>query len=870
MPRSTCPASVPNAPRYGAATRPLSLSAHLDWPPVQVPRGGCWEGWVKHVAEYPRGAFSSWGVPFELAAEAKPCVIKVVSGQPDVQIAAGGALADYVCILHEWLQIPDTIRMDHPQEGLVVGEYELLYADGTSHVQPIRGRFEVGMAESPGPAFLAQPATMHGAIDPSAPAPGGRHWGGMQPGVENARGALLLYPLPNPCPKKRIASILMRAFQASPLFVAGITLYRGTAHPLRHLPRRTYRIRTADGTPARVAEATVDLGGVTEVERTTDGRGPAWLKADDVGVNGYVNQRLTAEAQHAEDLLRVFGSQDATVSVRLEDEKKAHTFSLGEAFHQGRSADRKGAVLEVQGRDRQWLRVRILDRTTGKPTPARLHMAGPAGDYIAPYGHHERINANWFEDYGADVVAGKRNWAYVDGDFHTELPVGDVYVEIFKGFEYEPVRHKVTIEPGQKQVDVTIDRWIDLRRHGWVTADTHVHFISPHTAWLEGQAEGVNVVNLLASQWGRLFTNVGDYIGRANIVENDTIVYVGTENRNHMLGHMSMLGTQGQPVYPMCTGGPSESYLGDPDLVMLAEWAAENRRKGGVVIRPHFPYCGHTEDPVPILKGLVDGLEIGDPHAGNFATQEWYRYLNCGYRVAVVGGTDKMGAYCALGWQRTYARMDLQQPLTYENWGAAVRAGRTLSTTGPLLQLEVDGHEIGDTIRMGSTGGTVEVRASARGYMLLGRLELVYNGNVIASAVSTKGARLLAIAEKATVPGSGWLAVRCVGLPGSPAGYACAHSSPVYVTCGDARAFDGPAAQHMLGLVEGGISYLNHIATMYDEASRTRMVKLFREARAELRGRLVVEAGHTHHHGDGEFHHHGHGQSPGHAQHVRE
>ena len=49
----------------------------------------------------------------------------------------------------------------------------------------------------------------------------------------------------------------------------------------------------------------------------------------------------------------------------------------------------------------------------------------------------------------------------------------------------------------------------------------------------------------------------------------------------------------------------------------------------------------------------------------------------------------------------------------------------------------------------------------------------------------------------------------------------------------------------MLALVEGGIEYLNTLATVYDEPSRKRMVKLFKEARAELKGRLVVEAGHN-------------------------
>jgi hypothetical protein len=85
-----------------------------------------------------------------------------------------------------------------------------------------------------------------------------------------------------------------------------------------------------------------------------------------------------------------------------------------------------------------------------------------------------------------------------------------------------------------------------------------------------------------------------------------------------------------------------------------------------------------------------------------------------------------------------------------------------------------------------------------------------------------------------------------------------AHTSPVYIKCGDTRAFDGPAAEHMLALVEGGREYLNTLATVYNEASRKRMVKLFNEVQAELKGRLVVEAGHAHHHRDGNYHTHGH------------
>src|SRR6185436_16688540 len=131
------------------------------------------------------------------------------------------------------------------------------------------------------------------------------------------------------------------------------------------------------------------------------------------------------------------------------------------------------------------------------------------------------VNDGWFEDYGADLKLGETPYAYVDGSFHIELPIGDAFVEVVKGFEYRPLRTRVTIQPGQSQLRLELRRELDWRRQGWATADTHVHFLSPDTAWLEAQAEGVNLVHLLAAQWGDLFTNVGDFSGALAGVSRD-------------------------------------------------------------------------------------------------------------------------------------------------------------------------------------------------------------------------------------------------------------------------------------------------------------------------------------------------------------
>lgn len=822
--------------KIGAKFRPINLIRRCNWP-RSAAKDDWWRKLAARIGKYPEGQQKPWGIPFQMARGAGPRVVLVNKESGAVTIALRGK-ATYLCILHEWPQIPRTIKMTEPAEGLVVAEYELTYEDGSRHTQPVRGRFEVAMAESPGPPWLAGYFNMWQALDPLQPTPG-MQWGKTQVGLHNTTGLPLVYAMPNPHPQKRIRALIIRGLQESPLLVAGLTLYNGVSHPLRHLPRRTYRVSMGD-TPPKVKKAEVDLGGVARIEHTSSPRDNKWLASPSVGLH-----QVKEPERDAEDLIEMFAAKDATLSVTFQDGKKPHAFSIGETFKKGQSSSGQ-AKLEVLNKRRQWMRVVVKDDSTGKPTPVRIHLSGARGEYIAPYGHHAQINTNWFEDYGADVVSGGMNFAYVPGEFTTDLPVGDIYVEIFKGFEYDPVRRRVTVKPGQKTLELTVRRWKDLRGQGWVTADTHVHFISPHTAWLQAQGEGVNVVNLLASQWGRLFTNVGDITGRAGVVENDTIVYVGTENRNHMLGHMSMLGTKGLPVYPMCAGGPSESWVGDADFVTLAEWALENRRKGGVVIRPHYPFCGHTEDPVPIIKGLVDALEIRGLRGDDFPTQEWYRYLNCGYRVAVAGGTDKMGAYCALGWLRTYAQLNRDRPFTYDAWAEAVRAGRTISTTGPLMDLRVEGKCIGDTIRLPRTGGTLNVEAVAESFWPLGKLELVHNGKVVAGENAAGGAKKLSVKTNVAALTSGWIAARCSGLPGHPADYIAAHTSPIYIKCGDTRLFDGPAAQHMLALVEGGLEYLNTLATVFDEFSRKRMVKLFREVQAELKGRLFIESHHRH------------------------
>jgi len=792
----------------------------------------------------PRGKGKFWGIPFALGPEdtKKKGLVVVGGGTAEVEIRVSGT-ATHVCFLHSG-NLAAARRRGYGL-GEKVAEYVLRYKDGKERVQPVRMRFEIvsAGAPGPGPAFASVQMGMPRPVK-QGDAVG---WGATQTGVVKERGGVpaLLYALENPKPDSELASVVLRGRPGVPIAVLGITLYEGPGHPLRHLPRRYYRLTLPSSEKAMPSDlsAELDMGSVTTVQAAVPVSEKDWVKDELRGLGNAERE----EKPTRRFLIEATGAEGATLNVKA-GAKRAHDISLGDAFTRGAAKSTDGAArLELIHPRKAWVHVNVVDASTGKPTPTRIHFRGANGEYIAPYGHHAKVNSNWFEDYAGDLQLGGTSYAYVPGSFQIELPVGEVYVEAAKGFEYKPLRKKLSIRAGQRELTLRVDRWIDRRKDGWVTADTHVHFISPQTAWLEGQAEGLNLINLLASQWGRLFTNAADITGKVSgVSEDDTIVWVGTENRNHLLGHMSMLGAHGDPVYPMCAGGPNEAYLGDPDVVTLTEWAKTVKERDGVSIRPHFPGPS-CEEPVYFVLGQLDGAELrhyANPDSGTLDSHcflEWYKYLNCGYRVAAVGGTDKMSAGMPVGGARTYAKLDPNRPFTFENWGAAIRAGRTFTTSGPLINLTVDGHPVGDEIRMGRDGGVVELEANATCAWSMNLLEVVVNGKVVAKTSSKKGAKSLKLRASTKIHRSSWIAARC----GSRAlAYHCwpihlgAHTSPVYVNVGGADMFSPSDATYMVTLIDGGLTYLDTLSVRYEEKRHREMKAIFRKARRILEERL--------------------------------
>jgi hypothetical protein len=745
--------------------------------------------------------------------------------------------------------------------GEHIADYVVVYDDGSEHRQTVRRRFEINQAQTRMQSgFSSRQHQSPTSIPKRGPYPINA-WGRWQTGVmigdlpvdgrtsakndregrANPSSSWTIYALELPDTSKTIASLRIESTGAAAFAIGAITVFDGQDHPLRHQPLETVQI-DVNGKSADDLDVNIDLGIIARQQDIQNFDGEAWLANPVKGWGESEDEPQTVAS------IDVTASADATLSIDGQDIYVRSLLETGEATSGNLSA-------KVLTSERSWVHGKIIDSSTGRPTAARIHFRSPDGRYFPPYGHTHDVNDNWFEDYGADLLLGDTPYAYVDGTFQGELPVGDVYVEVSKGFEFQPIRQKINIKPGQRELEITLDRNSNLRASGWVTADTHTHFLTPETAHLEAAAEDVNVINLLAAQWGDLYTNVGDLTGEVSGSSSaETIVWVGSENRQHFMGHISLMGATGSPIFPMSTSGPSEGYIGDPTVRAMSEWADEAHEKGGLAIVPHFPFP-HSEVIAEVVLGKVDGLEIRDFHVptmDTFAVHEWYRLMNCGYRVPAVGGTDKMSAGMPVGGVRTYAYIG-DDELSHVSWSDAVRAGRTYTTSGPLMDFTVEGLRPGDELTLPESGGSVHVTATATCAMPINKFEIVFNGKVIAQVSSKDGAKMLAIDESIDLPGSGWIAARAVSDLVAwhvwPVNFA-AHTSAVYVKAGRTDVFDAALGEYLITTMQGGVEWLDTLATRADAERHATIRKVYTDAIG------AVEKKMPHTHGDGTTHTH--------------
>ncbi len=413
--------------------------------------------------------------------------------------------------------------------------------------------------------------------------------------------------------------------------------------------------------------------------------------------------------------------------------------------------------------------VRVVDGATGQPTPVRMRFQGKDGRKFAPLGRLNEFPTGVGEQVGLQVQLGDGTFHYVDGACEILLPADPFDIEIHKGPEYEPIRRTVTLGPGKMALRFEIERRSDLRKTGWFAGDCRAHELSPHAALVEGAAEGLAVVNLLARQRPSQFgtglqhqPQLEAFSGQAACLASaECSVHVNTFNEHPVLGKLALLNCH-RPVFPLHAG---EEGFGD---WTLGDWCGQCHRKKGLVLwsEPAFwsgslEECLAPEGLALLITGVVDAIEIAGPVAklGPEPWTYWYALLNAGFKLPIAGASAKHSNKEQLGTCRTYAHLTPETSFSYAMWIEAVRSGRTVVSDGAFIELTIDDNIPGSVLATGSSDHSLKVGASLQFSEKAGILELVGNGEILASNSSPENGPTLLEVEVPT-QGLCWLAAR--------------------------------------------------------------------------------------------------------------
>jgi TolB protein len=451
----------------------------------------------------------------------------------------------------------------------------------------------------------------------------------------------------------------------------------------------------------------------------------------------------------------------------------------------------------------------------GAMVPARVHVTASDGKSYAPTGAYARLS--W---------AGDRVF-HTKGTFELEVPPGPTRLLVVRGFELEPATLELDVAAtGLRRVDVRLKRIDDITARGWHVGSTGAH-MQAAGLMLESlpslvamaEAEAVSIVsNPVAHRphdaASRQFWSAseGPHPASSGAVQ----LVLGQEHRPPFFGHVMAFGSKEllSTLSPVTIGyeAPPGSSLGRTNTDTLRDM----RRAGGITSYVHA-FSGENDPmqaglgigkafPVDTALDLVDTLEWAAASRGAFVP--WYAALNNGLRVAAIGGEDSitnLHISRLVGCVRTYVFLG-KEPLTPTAWWRAAKAGRSFVTTGPLVELQVNGQLPGGEIVLPPQGGPVTVSARVRSIVPLQRVQLVMNGQPVQDVSLDASRKAADWSGEVKVNRSGWIHLRAEGTPAERAPldalYAQAFTNPVWLKVGDRPVRDRNAAEYSLQWID--------------------------------------------------------------------
>ncbi len=428
------------------------------------------------------------------------------------------------------------------------------------------------------------------------------------------------------------------------------------------------------------------------------------------------------------------------------------------------------------------VQLEVKDLASGRLIPARVGIYDSTGR--APLPSMQALLVERFADKvrllpvdpRAFWPTSNRQAFYVSGSYQSELPAGSYELAITRGPEYRDYYGTFTVQKGQTtHVAVTLRRYADLPAQGWISGDDHIHLARDAsrdlTVWTQVAAEDVHVGNLL--QMGNIS---GIYFEQP---------HWGALGRFQQDGHALVSGQEdprtGELGHTIHEDLQAPVHLSRDSYFLYYRAFQESHHQGALSGYAHLNggwFNVRRGMALDVPFGLVDFVEV--LQGGQLLTNIWYQFLSLGFKLTPSAGSDF--PYTDLpGVVREYVKVTPGSS-DLDAWYAAFHAGHVYVTNGPFLEFQVNGHQMGDEVRV-PAGTQLHLTASARlnpDVDQLDRIELVVEGAVV-KTVQAFAQDHVALDMTLKADRSMWIAVRAYGSHQSDTNTTVAHSAPIYV-----------------------------------------------------------------------------------------